>query len=77
MCTKNDFLCFSHLIRFLYENESSETPINAEEIKDHLIHLKSGLLSYFKRKNENSDKFRIQNSFSIQKKPKELLSIEY
>jgi len=53
------------------------TPINAEEIKDHLINLKSGLLSYFPRINEDSDNLWVQNPFSIQKKPKELSFIEY
>ncbi|KAL4113318.1 hypothetical protein QTP88_016965 [Uroleucon formosanum] len=48
---ENDFSCFSNLNKFLYENESSVTPINAEKIKDHLISLKSGLLSYFPRLN--------------------------
>lgn len=32
---ENDFTCFSNLNKFLYENESSVTPTNAEEIKDH------------------------------------------
>jgi len=52
---KNEFSCFSNLNNFLYEDESSVTPLNAEEIKDDLINLKSGLLSYFPRINEDSD----------------------
>jgi len=57
------FHVFLNLNEFLYENESSVTPIIAEKIKEHLINLKSGLNSYFLRIREESDNLWVQNLF--------------